>query len=1186
MRPALPDDVRASLKAVIDRPQTHRALAWFAAVVVAFTAIGFLILPLVLKPVVERALSDALARKVTIGHMKINPYALSATLGDVTIADRGEGPPLLTLGELYVNGELASLFRWAPVISALRVTRPTLHLVRNTSQSYNVSDLVDRGLAGPPGPPPRFSVSNIEVAEGRIEFEDRPEHRVHKVTELKLGIPFISSLPAQTEIEVEPVFSALVNGRPVAITGETRPFKDTHETVLHWELSGVPLPAYVDYVPMALPVKVLSGNLDAKLHLSFVGRGREPPQLTIAGTARVADLALRDRADRPLLRATSLSVALDRLDAIGGSADVRSIAADGLQLELARARTGELNLAALASATPHDSASHTAPFRFNVRSIVLSHGLLHVTDDAVSPEFAATLNDVAADVANLASTGEQKATIALSFTTDAGERIVHRGTLGLTPLIADGRLEITGLKLKRLFPYYASALNVAVDDGALDLATDLRFAAADAAPGLTLSNLTGTLSELKMRLPDEKDLLWRVPMLAVHNGAVDVGKHAISFDAIEGRGAAALIRRTADGQLNFARLVRTPAGGAGAKSGEQGWQVSARKVVVEDFSGTFIDETVTPPAHLALSRVAVAAENLSNIAKATGRISLQATVNKGGTVSMAGPLGTAPLAGTLSVTTKNIDLVPFQSYITQTVRLVLTGGTASAKGTLDFASGTPLRAGFKGELVLADVAALDEINATDLLKWKSLTLGGIDAKLEPLAVSVGDIEFGDFYARLILNANGEFNLQQLSRNRSPAAAPPTPTGTPKTVEVATPEGTATTWLKLGKATLTGGSVDFTDHFVRPNYSANLTGLAGSLSTLAFDQPADFALHGKVQETAPVEIEGRINPLAKDLFLDLKASASDIELPPLSPYSGKYVGYGIQKGKLSMKVKYLIDHRKLTAENSIVLDQLTFGDKVESPDATKLPVLLAVALLKDRNGVINFDLPVGGSLDDPQFSVGGIVFRALVNLIVKVVTAPFALLGSLGGHGEELAYIEFTPGSATLDPAGDGKVQSIAKALNDRPALKLDIAGRIDPATDRDGLRRATLGHEIRVQKFNDLVKRGEPPASVDALEVSPTEYESLLGRVYKAADFPKPRNAIGLAKDLSREEMETLILTHTAVSDEDLHRLAERRAQIVRDTLVEKSGVPAERVFLVAPKLDAEGIKDKGKATRVDFALR
>jgi len=307
---------------------------------------------------------------------------------------------------------------------------------------------------------------------------------------------------------------------------------------------------------------------------------------------------------------------------------------------------------------------------------------------------------------------------------------------------------------------------------------------------------------------------------------------------------------------------------------------------------------------------------------------------------------------------------------------------------------------------------------------------------------------------------------------------------------------------------------------------------------------------------------------------------------LSPYSGKYVGFGIQKGKLSVKLHYLIDERKLTATNNVVLNQLTFGDRVESPDATKLPVQLAVALLKDRNGVITFDLPVSGSLDDPHFSVGGIVFRAIVNLIVKIITSPFALLGALGGHGEELAYIEFAPGSMALDKASEDKINAIAKALADRPALKLDIAGRTDPAADREGLKRAALEHKVRLQKFNDLVRAGTPPASADEVEIAASEYEPLLVRAYKATDFPKPRNAIGLVKDVPREEMETLMLTNTTVSEEDMRLLAEHRAQAVRDRLVVGAHVPAERVFLVVPKLGSEGIKDKGKATRVDFALR
>ena len=208
--------------------------------------------------------------------------------------------------------------------------------------------------------------------------------------------------------------------------------------------------------------------------MSFVGRGRDPPQLTVAGTARLADLVLTDRAGHPLLRAPSLSVALDRLDLIGGSAEFRSIAVDGMQLELLRTQTGELNLAVLASANA-PTASPGPPFRFHVGNFALIHGTVRVTDEAVTPAYVATLNDVAADIANLGNAAEQKATIAFSFTTDSGEHVTHHGTLALSPLVANGRLEVTGLKLKRLFPYYASALNLAVDDGTLDLATDVRF---------------------------------------------------------------------------------------------------------------------------------------------------------------------------------------------------------------------------------------------------------------------------------------------------------------------------------------------------------------------------------------------------------------------------------------------------------------------------------------------------------------------------------------------------------------------------------------------------------------------------------------------------------------------------------------------------------------------------------------
>src|SRR5208337_583890 len=217
--------------------------------------------------------------------------------------------------------------------------------------------------------------------------------------------------------------------------------------------------------------------------------------------------------------------------------------------------------------------------------------------------------------------------------------------------------------------------------------------------------------------------------------------------------------------------------------------------------------------------------------------------------------------------------------------------------------------------------------------------------------------------------------------------------------------------------------------------------------------AAVVLEGQVNGNAPINISGSINPLAPMAFVDIKANADRIELTNLTPYSTKYTGYPIVKGTLTVDVHYLLDQGKLTADNHISLDQLTFGDKVESPSAVNLPIRLAVALLKDSRGVIDVRVPVSGSLSDPQFSVGTVVWHAFLNLIVKAATSPFTLLASAvsgigGGGGADLAYVEFKPGYAILTQDSQSKLATVAKALHERPGLRLNVVGRVDPKFDR------------------------------------------------------------------------------------------------------------------------------------------
>jgi outer membrane protein OmpA-like peptidoglycan-associated protein len=379
-------------------------------------------------------------------------------------------------------------------------------------------------------------------------------------------------------------------------------------------------------------------------------------------------------------------------------------------------------------------------------------------------------------------------------------------------------------------------------------------------------------------------------------------------------------------------------------------------------------------------------------------------------------------------------------------------------------------------------------------------------------------------------------------------------------------------LSVGRTQLVNGRIDFTDHFVRPNYSADLSELNGTLGAFSSTGGgmAVIDLKGRAARTALLEISGQFNPTAKPLAMDIRARATDLELAPLSPYSGKYAGYVIERGKLSMDLAYQITPEgQLQAKNKVVVNQLTFGDRVDSPDATSLPVRLAVSLLQDSRGVIDINLPISGSLNDPQFSVGSLILKVIGNLLTKAVTAPFSLL--FGSDETDFSQVTFKPGSVLLTDAGVADLDKVAKALADKPSLKLTVTGSCDPDKEHDDYLKASLEARLQKEKARERARDGQVPAvaagAASAPEVfSAAERERLLKAVYKQTDIPnKPRNLVGMAKDIPGPEMEALLKTVIPVSDDLMRELALQRGLAVRDGLVAK-GLPSERLFVGAPK--------------------
>jgi hypothetical protein len=1197
------------------RPRSRRIALWLIGIV-AFVAIaGFVAAPPIVRWQAEKILTRELGRVTTIEKVAINPFAPSITVTGFNLRETDGAQPFVTFDELYVRVSYTSLLRLAPIIDAVRLTKPHARFVR-TAERFNFSDIQDRFAVLPkseePSKPARFAVYNIEVLQGRVDADDRVVEKRMALADIDLGLPFLSSLESHRAVFVEPRFSANVNGARIDAKAKSTPFSDTRESVLHLDLHDFDLTPFVVYSPMPLPFRLSSAKLGLSLDVTFAQPPRKAPSIVIAGRTDLKSVAVDFLTGQPLLRLASAAVDLAAIEPLAGRYELSKVRAVSPEIWVWRDKDGEFALAPLfrtpvpaRAVEPTPEPARPLSYRLDELSVegALVHGLIEYGSRPVAIE----VRNLNLAVRNVSSAPGSRLTFEAAGTTDLKETFALNGEAALQPIAVSGQVRIERLELPRLWPLVEPFLTAELTSGRLNGGTRFSYRAQDATPALVLEGIEATATDIVMRQPRAKREFLKLAAFELRDGAFDVAARRASLGEIRSKGLRLDAVRAPDGRIDLQALlpqaVAPPADASAGGPSNPPFLLVLRKAAIDDYAIRVEDRTRPDPFIWSLAPLSGTIENFSTAPGKTANVSVRATVNRKGTLVARGPIGIQPMTARLRVETRALDIAPVQRFIDDKVNVTVTSGLLSMLGRLsvDLAPGKPLRAAYAGELHLVDFAAVDKTSQQDLLKWKSLFVGGVDFDLEPLKVSVGEVALADFYSRFIVNADGTLNLQNILVKEGDAGisttTPATTAASPKPADAdpvpattiaseLTPSSPLPPNIRIGKITLQGGNVNFSDFFIRPNYSANLTGIGGSVTEMTPEIAADLELRGKVDNTAPVEIAGRLNPLAKDLLLDIKASARDIELPPLTAYSVKYAGYGIETGKLSVTVKYFIENRKLSAENNVRLDQLTFGEKVESPTATQLPVLLAVSLLKDRHGVIDIDLPISGSLDDPQFSVGGLIVRVIVNLLTKIVTAPFSALASAFGSQEEMSYVEYPAGGAALDDDARKRLDALAKALTDRPALKIEVSGRVDPASDRNGLKQAHVQLRVKAEKMRRLARDGRAPASIDDVTVDENEYPALLEAAYRRETFPKPRNALGIAKDLAVPEMEDLMITNAQVTDEDLRQLANRRARTAKDYLVDTGKVPAERVFLVSPKLDGGEAAEKVRLTRAEFALK
>ena len=1093
---------------------------------------------------------NKLASRLSVQQVKFNPLTLEATVDGLKLAEM-DGKPLAGFERLYVNLDTTGLFRWAWRIRDIQLDRPRATVEVRRGGKLNWAALIAK-LNEDKKPPSdtiaRVLIDHIKIDNGDVDYSDAN----------RAGEPFTVSLqPLGVELDG---LSTLPEDRGDYLIAAKLP---EHGGTLKWKgdvglnpvassgelgLQGVRLTNLLRVIKTPRNFELPSGTLAAGLRYRFAmvvdKAGEAAPWLQVSGANLVVqNLAVAPRGGgAPVLQLAEARVSNANLDLASRQVEVGDVSLVGGKLAAVRDVKGRLDLqrllaveegaAALPPAAPRP-AEPMAPWKIGVREIKLADWSARFTDQGFSTPLSATAEGFGLSAA---LTGEVGATTAIE-----------------------------------IGPVNAALGPIRMQSG------------------------TQPVAELQRA--------------ALVNGSVSLAENRMAIEAVELNGVKTAVTLDKRKTLNWSDILKKAPGAPDAAPAKAETATAApmdvqlARLSVDGIEVGIVDQSPAKPVRLDIVKGFITLKDLNldmikavplkelELQRKKGDVPLEAgfAIRQGGRFDARGTVFPDKRSGRLDIKLAGLSLEPFAPYVNRFARLNLRSGAASTRGKLAFArakSGWKLDYG--GGFAVDDLAITEEETEEAFLGWKKLASDSLQVTLGPNRLRVNELVATHSFGKVIIFEDKSINLQRILRTS--ASGKPGAAHAAKSKPKSADQPAAFP-LAVERLRIVGANVEFADLSLTPQFGTRMHDLGGVVTGLSTDPAttAQVELDGKVDDFGSARVRGSIQPFRSTDFTDLTLTFRNLEMTNLTPYSSKFAGRKIDSGRLSVDLEYKIKDRQLAGENKFIVNKLRLGERVESPDATNLPLDLAIALLEDSNGVIDLDLPITGSLDDPQFSYGQIIWKAIVNVLTKLVTAPFRALGKLlGVSAEKLEAIDFDPGSSVLLPPEQEKLKTIAEALAKRPALTLTLEPGYDPEADRRALQELAMRREA-VAVAGIKLAPDEAPGPVDvnrykiqtwledryAERAGKEEYKNLRAS-FKGKDAGVMESEVlervarqfktrdeGPASAFHAELLERLTQM-TEIDDAVLVKLAGARGQAMYDALI-KLGFDASRVSVAAP---------------------
>ncbi|HDV6371821.1 TPA: DUF748 domain-containing protein, partial [Burkholderia cepacia] len=771
---------------------------------VLFGLLGFFAAPPLIRHIAEQQLSQQLDRPATIRRIALNPYTLNLEADGIHLGDKGGQGDFIDIAKLVVRPSWSSLFRGAPIVNEVRLDSPQFHIVRYDAQRFNFTDLIEKFSTPSPKPeskPTQFSVSNIQVNNGRIDFDDRLLNEKHVVDNWTLGIPYIATLASKTDIFVEPKLRARFDGSPIAIDGKTKPFAQSRESEIALKFDGLDVPKLISYVPAKLPVAVTSGLLSSDLKVNFVMSG-ETPALRVSGTVDLNDAKVTDRASAPLFAARGVHVAAASLEPLRNALHFDEIRIDQPVVDLSRDKQGVLNVEKLAAqpaaasnaaegkpaapgAAPASAAAAAAasgakveavakaapPLDLTIRHFAIDGGTVNVDDRVPATPTALSLTKLAATLDGFSMQGKTPAKYTLSTSLSRGGDVTAEGTFNLAEKQADSKLTVAALALPALQPYLGEATRARVLDGTLGATVNAKADWGKTPLAAQVADSTVSLKSLKIATPDAKAPAIVLPDASAKIAKVDVAARTAEIASVDASGLALDVQRLKDGRIDLAALAepaqasvpkRTVA--RKAEAAAPSWHYRIDALNVKDSSANFTDLSTPRPVKLAIKPLELSVQKISDDMSKPLPVQLKATLNRKGSLNVTGDVTAQPLKLGLKINGNRLDAAAFEPYFGSALNATIASALLNAQGNLTFAQVKDApRATYRGDVALVDVRMLDKATSDPFAGWRSLALTNLKANYDEKGTDVdaARVTFSNFYGRVLLDAQGRLNLKDV-----------------------------------------------------------------------------------------------------------------------------------------------------------------------------------------------------------------------------------------------------------------------------------------------------------------------------------------------------------------------------------------------------------------------------------------